>query len=356
MDITYKKLLATLDNVPCQNSEFIELNKYAMCSIWNLDYSFNTHYTLNKTDYDFFWGCMKIYDAYRVNYFMEYLKITSRYYGDFSRGINKWIQDFSEELMMSESEIIEYDYWFSTYCEYLEEICTTLKFFEFEHYGGVTLACLQTLLKEAPNQRRLKLNKIMQQHEVETQLRIESKIEKYFNFQNFSEKKFVDFVESCTTKHKNSSGISIDDAIKLAQEAPEYTYIVILSKAGKVIFAGKTRKLLIYLGNCSRKYEADSVFFEVVEENYASDVLFATILYFNLPLETVHITNTNRKYTTLKQACFAYRKSENIPRKEIQNAIRMYKVSPVITLPSDNIVYDKIELEKAVQKIRSRHI
>lgn len=199
---------------------------------------------------------MKIYDVYGVNYFMEYIKFTSRYYGGFSKGINKWIQDFSKKLMMPESQIIEYDYWFSTYCEYLEEICTTLKFFEFEHYDGVILTCLQTLLKEAPKQKRLKLNKIMKQHEVETQLRIESKIEKYFN----------------------------------------------------------------------------------------------------LPLETVHITNTNRKYTTLKQACFAYRKSENIPRKDIQNAIRMYKVSSVITLPSDNIVYDKIELEKAVQKIRGRHI
>lgn len=56
MDITYKKLLAILDNVPCQNSKFIELNKYVMYSIWDLHYSFNTHYTLNKTDYDFFWG------------------------------------------------------------------------------------------------------------------------------------------------------------------------------------------------------------------------------------------------------------------------------------------------------------
>lgn len=347
MGTTYKELLATLDDAPCQNNEFIELNKYAMCSFAGAHSFLSLNYKLSEDDYTFFWGCMKIYDTYKDNYFAGYLNLIVGYYGDFSGGLDKWRSGLGEYVHTLNAYAND-DYSFTAYCEHLKELCDVLRFFEFDHYGDLSLSELEALLEDAPRQRHSQLVEVRERQIANTKLRIESKVENYFNFGDFSEKKFAGFAASCTTKHKNGGNISIDDAIQLAQEAPERMYIVTLSLFGKIIFAGKTKKLLSYLGKYSQKYHADSASFEAVDEDYANDVLLATMIFYDLPLDRVRITTANRKYTTFEQACFAYKRSENIPRKAIQNAIRIQKLRP-IELPSGDIVYDKIALERALR-------
>ncbi|MEG0915268.1 MAG: hypothetical protein RSG57_05905, partial [Christensenellaceae bacterium] len=290
---------------------------------------------------------MKIYDAYKINYFAGYLNLIVGYYGDFSGGLDKWRSGLGEYVQTSNAYIDD-DFSFTTYCEYLKELCDVLRFFEFDHYGDLSLGELELLLEDAPRQRNLQLVGVREQHIAKAKLRNENKVENYFNFGDFSEKKFSAFTESCTTKHKKGGNISIDDAIRLAQKAPKRMYIVTLSISGKVVFAGKTGNLLTYLGKYSQKYHADSASFEAVDEDYTNDVLLATMIFFDLPLDTVRITTANRKYTTLKQACFAYKRSEDIPRKVVQNAIHIHKLRP-IELPTGDIVYDKIALEKALR-------
>ena len=83
MEQTYQELLNELDNTPCQNSEFIEINKMGMLQVGPMD----------DQDYQYFWGCMKIYDAYGVNFFPQYLRLYLGFYGDYSKGIANWIHE-----------------------------------------------------------------------------------------------------------------------------------------------------------------------------------------------------------------------------------------------------------------------
>lgn len=347
MDTTYKELLATLDDAPRLNNEFIELNKYGMCTMFYGAGLQSFGYHLSEQDCSFFWGCMKIYDAYHTNYYDGYLKMVLGYFGDFSNGMGRWHHGFEasrEGASRNRIDAGRYD----DYCENLESLCTNLRFFGMESYGDLSLHALEQFLLDAPRE----LAALTEDDRWESKERykqlVAEKQETYFNFGDFSDRKFKGYVEACTTKQKNGGDISVDEAIQLAQEAPNCMYIVTLSKNGDVIFAGKTSKLLAYLEKYSRRYEADSASFEAIDEDYVRDVLLATIFFFDLPLDTVRVNSYNRKYTTLSKACFVYKRSDGIPRKEVLAAIRAHKLRP-IELPSGDIVYDKIALERALR-------
>ena len=344
MNTTYKAILASLDGAPCQNSEFIELNKYAMCGIYGRSWN---PYSLSPDDYKIFWGCMKIYNSLGINYFANYLKIISLYYGDFSHGLKGWLlaQGGSIAAMNIYSE---HDEHLTSFCQEIQEICETLRFFELDNYGGLSLSELETMLETAPNLWRSMCREEFQRREEKSELTKQNKVNSFYNFEVFSEKRFSDYVEACTIKRKKGGDMSIDDALKLAQNAPQHTYIVTLSRAGSVIFVGKTAKLLEYLGARARKYEADSASFEKVDIEYADDVLLAVTFFYELPLDNVRISKTNRKYTTLKNACFVYKRVEGWPRKKILSAVRDYKLRQFET-PSGDIILDKIALEKALR-------
>lgn len=335
---TYKEILAGLDPAPCQNSEFIELNKYAMCALFGRRIYQSMAFSLSPEDYEVFWGCMKIYDAYKVNYYIYYLKLITGVYGDFSVGLSEWTLNTGVWLTGRTSV--------SLYEEHLEEVCKYMRFFGFTHYDKLSLSTLEKMLEDVPAQKKALHEEELENRGKQYQLAMEKKVFNYFNFGDFSETKFAKFVEACTLKQKHGGDISIDEAISLAQKAPEQTYIVTLSRNGNVVFAGTTSKLFSYLGKYSKIYEADSASFEAVDKAYAKDVLLATMIFFDLPLDKFKFSSENRRYTTLKTACFVYRREEEITRKEVLTVIDICKLRLIEA--GDEIILDKIALDRAL--------
>ena len=130
-----------------------------------------------------------------------------------------------------------------------------LKFFGMGKYGERSISELEDMLIHAPESYRVLYNEMLQQRGREKQSEKENKVKNYFNFDEFSKKQFNEFVDDCITKHKSGSIMSIDDALKLAQNAPQRTYIVIFSSVGKVCHIGKTEQPLSYIGLQHKKIE-----------------------------------------------------------------------------------------------------
>jgi len=92
MERTYQELLDTTDDLLCQNSEFIEINKRDM------------NCKLDEQDYSFFWGCMKLFNDFDKNYFAWYLNLINQSYGDFSGGIAQWLEGFGGKLRSTQCD------------------------------------------------------------------------------------------------------------------------------------------------------------------------------------------------------------------------------------------------------------
>ncbi len=325
MEQTYQELLNELDDTPCQNSEFIEINKMGMLQVGPMD----------DQDYQYFWGCMKIYDAYGVNFFPQYLRLYLGFYGDYSKGIANWIHEDVQN---------GYRHLYS-----LKELVETLRFFGIASYQGISLQDFENALAEAPALYQSEQNELQQSRNEKRRKTIEAKVNDYFNFGDFSELTFRNYLEKFTFKRIQKS-ISIDDALKLAKEAPVQTYIVVFTRMGKVCYVGKTDNPLSYIGLKHKKFDADSVIFDTVDKDYVDDLLLAIMIFYDLPLNTMRTTKANRKYATIKQACFAYQKSESWPKKKVLKVIENSKLR-VIDMDLERSLIDKIELERVLRKV-----
>lgn len=68
---------------------------------------------------------------------------------------------------------------------------------------------------------------------------------------------------------------------------------------------------------------------------------------YDIELDKIRPSVLNRKYTTIKQAAFAYKKSEEISRKFVLSAIKDSKMRTVV-LTNGQVLIDKIMLHKAL--------
>lgn len=343
MPQTYQELLTAIADAPCKDNSFIEMNKVLMCGITGHP----SLHQLSDVDYDYFWGCMKLYETYGINYYDNYLKIALHIFSDFSRGLEHWLSNLGTSVI-SVNPYDDKSRHRKLYCKELTTLVEALKFFGLGQYMGMSIAELENLLENAPMQWNRLFDETIRQREEKGAKTKEDKINNYFNFADFSEEKYSTYVKACTIMRKKGDTVSIDEALKLAQDAPKRMYIVIFSRSGAVCYAGKSTQLFSYIGKQSTRHNADSVSFEPVDEDYADDVLLTAMIHYDLPLETVRVSKVNRKYATLNHACFAYKRTAELSRKRILDTIRKHNLR-LIDLRDGEYILDKVALEKAIR-------
>lgn len=329
MNQTYQALLSSTDGVFVLNNEFVEINKR---SIINLD----------TQDYDFFWGCMKLYDAYGINY----MNLVTGAYGDFSGSIEDWLASFH----MKPNDIARFDERKLKYYRSLSELIKWLHFFDVSYYNSIRVSDLETLLEKIPELYRGAYVKLSQQYETNREIKKKFKIESYYNFEDFSIKVFSQYVEKCT-KYNDKNIVTIDDALNIAKGIPKHSYIVLLIKNNKVCFIGKTENLLVYIGSKNKKHMADGVVFEEVDKAYIDDVLLATKIFFNYPLDGTRITKANRKFVTIQHAWFVHRENSGLSKKQLLDII--HNNLQITYLENGRGIVDKLALERVLGSNKS---
>lgn len=333
MEQTYQELLLTTDGVFAPNNEFININKESIIH-------------LRPPDYDFFWGCMKLYDVYGINYFEKYMDITMGGFGDFSGGIEEWLayygRDIRELEFFGESKI--------GYRERLSNLIHWMRFFGLSYYEGINIEDLKELQKNVFILYRDAYYKILIQREENKKFIIAHKMKNYYNFENFCSKTFSDFVKRCTI-YESKSKVSIDDILKLTYDLPKHSYIVLFYINNQICFIGHTENLLSYIASKSKEYLADSVIYIDVNKDYIDDVLIAVKMFYNYPLDGIRITKVNRKYTTIKLACFVQREKTGITRRNLLDII--HDNLKIVHLENGQEIIDKIALEHILHSSKS---
>ncbi len=318
---TFRSMLAKFDNPICQNNEFIERNKWGMVEIGPMD----------AQDYYFFWGCMKIYEEFGVDYFAYYIDLKKGLFGNFSNGINGWFDD--KHLPHSEDQ--------------LEELVNVMRFFEIDCYQNIPFRKYEEALDRYCVLENTTRGKRNEENQIKKEKTISTKLSNYFNFSSFDTDVFKRTLDSYTIKQERRI-VTLDNAIAEAKTAPANTYIVIFYKSGKACFAGKTLRLLRYIEEKSKKHNADSVFYQAADDNYVDDLLVSIMIFYDLSLSNVIPRKSNRKYATLQQACYAYRYAYSVSKKDVlsaiqNNHIRLYEID------ADKSLVDKIELERVIR-------
>jgi hypothetical protein len=321
-DKTMKELLLEAGSVPCHCSEFIEINKRGMVEIGAMD----------DFDYEIFWDCMRIYEAFGINYFSQYIYLCKGFYGNFTQGIEAW---FNSPSIMG----------YRPDAETFLELVDVLRFFGISSYYGIDFSEYENACQQANRLYRMAKDNEMQRFREKGEETIRKRIENYFNFDNYSERKFEELSRNLIIRQEKS--ISINEALVLARFAPQDTYIVILKKNNKVCHIGKTERPLAYIERRQKKFGEDSAHFEIVDTDYVDDLIVSMRVLYDVELDKIHPSALNRKYSTIKQAVFAYKRSEGIPKKVIISAIQDKKLHTV-TLENGEVLIDKIALHRAL--------
>lgn len=321
-DKTLKELLLEVGNAPCHCSAFIEINKWGMVEIG----------VMNDFDYEVFWDCMRIYDACGVNYFSEYLGLRKGFYGDFNSGIEAWFNGYSDGGCRPNAEMFL-------------ELIDVLRFFEISSYCGIDFSEFEKAGQRAHVLYQIATDNEMQRYKEKGAETIRKKIENYFNFDNYSEPRFEELFSSLT--HRQEKSISINEALALARTVPQNTYIVLLKKDAHVCHVGKTEQPLSYIGTRSKKFDADSAYFEVVDVDYIDDLIVSMRVLYDVEIDKIRPSVLNRKYATTRQAIFAYQRTEGIPRKRIISAVQNQEFRTV-DLGNGQELIDKIALHRAL--------
>ncbi|MGL5434564.1 MAG: hypothetical protein ACRDBO_04085 [Lachnospiraceae bacterium] len=332
----YNDLLELTGNTCCQNNKFIELNKRDMVCV-----------SLDEMDYRFFWGCMKLFDAYELNYFNLYLKVIMGHYMHLD-DIEKRMDYLGLSLHPCQADpSLNYD--FSAYSKDLMELITIVKFFGLEHFDNDMIVQLESALEMAQDTYMDLHSKALQLKQQTQQLKKEKIIAEYFNFDGFSNEQFRTYVDNYTIMRSAQNDMRIAEALRLSQEKPNCTYLVMFCKAGTVRYIGKTTKLLSYIGLRHKDFNADSVVFGEIEEAYVNDVIIAANVYYDIPLYSAQVA-VSRKYSTVKRACEAYKQSESLPKRIMMKVIQNGRLR-VIDMSDGQEMIDKIELEKLIRGI-----
>lgn len=321
-DKTFYDILSEIGNTPCHCNEFIERNKFNLIEIGRM----------NDFDYEIFWGCMKVYEALGIDYFSNYADLRKGVYGNFSQGIEAW---FNHSSIMEQRPSSD---------RFLE-VVESLRFFKISGYHGIPFSEYQQKAEEAAALYQAATEKEMWQRQEANAQMIQQRVNNYFNFSDYSESTFEALSRDLIFRQEKS--ISINEALALARSAPHNTYIVILKKNDHVCHIGKTERPLFYIGAHQKKSNADSAHFEAVNPDYVDDLIISMRILYDVELDKIHPSVLNRKYATIKQATFAYKKSEGIPRKSVLSAIKGSKMRTVV-LTNGQVLIDKIMLHKAL--------
>lgn len=321
-DKTFCDILSEVGDTPCHCSDFIELNKRSMVEIGEM----------NDSDYEIFWGCMRIYEALGINYFSSFADLCKGIYGDFSQGIEAW---FNHNSIMG----------LRPSKDHFLEVVEILRFFEISIYDGIPFSEYEQKAKEAAALYQEATCREMQRRQEKGAQTIQQRVDNYFNFGDYSESKFSALSRDLIFRQEKS--ISINEALVLAHSAPNNTYIIIFKKGNTVFHIGKTERPLSYIGTHQKKSNADSAYFEAVDPDYVDDLIVSMRVFYDIELDKIRPSALNRKYTTIKQATFAYKKSEGIPRKSVLSAIKNSKMRTV-ALDNGQVLIDKIMLHKTL--------
>jgi len=321
---TFQSLIDKIGTSSCENNEFIELNKIKMVEIGPMD----------DQDYHFFWGCMKLYEKYGVNYFSYYLDLRREIFGDFPVGIEQWIKSGNDERK-------------------LLAIVNVMRFFGISSYQGISFDEFEHAIAAFPQYEKKVQALIQEENREKAAKTIAYKLDSYFNFAYFDRALFKEYLDYFTVKQAHKK-ILLNEALKEAKSAPANTYIVILYRDGKACYVGKTEHLLKYIGDKGQKYNADRVFYHVADNEYVDDLIIAIMIYYDLPMRTVRPKRIHRKYATLQQACYAYRYADSLSRKKILAAIEQHHLR-TYTIDEKTMLIDKIELEEVLRSGLSRN-
>lgn len=321
-DKTFYDILSEIGSTPSQCNEFIERNKFYLIEIGRM----------SDFDYEIFWGCMRIYEVLGIDYFSNYADLRKGLYGNFSQGVEAW---FDHSSIMG---------WPPSKDQFLE-VVGILRFFEISVYDGIPFSEYEQKAKEAAILYQEATNREMQRRQEKSSQTIQQRLDNYFNFGDYSESKFNALYRDLIFRQEKS--ISINEALALAQSAPYNMYIVILKKDNIVCHIGKTERPLFYIGSHQKKFTADAAYFEAVDPDYVDDLITSMRVLYDIELDKIRPSALNRKYTTIKQATFAYQRSEGIPRKSVLSAIKDSKMRTVV-LTNGQVLIDKIMLHKAL--------
>lgn len=319
---TLKELLSELDDAPSHCNSFIEDNKFGMVEIGAMD----------DSDYEIFWDCMKVYEACGINYFTTYIDLRKGLYGDFDQGIEAWFNCRTPFGCRPDAEQIL-------------KITEILRFFGIPSYCGIAYSEFEKACQEAYGLYRAANDNEIERRREKREETVAKQIEDYFNFGDYSERKFEELFRGLI--HRQEKSISINEALALARNAAQSTYIAILKKDNRVCHIGKTENPLPYIEVYRKKFNIDSAYFEPIDADYIDDLIVGMKVLHDVELDKIHLSTLNRKYTTIKQAAFVYKRAESIQKKRIMAAIRNQKLRTV-TLENGQVLIDKRALHRAL--------
>lgn len=321
-DKTLNDYLSEIGDTPCHSSEFIEINKRGMVTVGVMD----------DADYEIFWKCMRVYESLGINYFADYIYLCQAYYGDFSHGIEHWFNDKSFMGMRPDSK---------TFREFVEK----LLFFDIKSYHGIPLSEYEKAYQKADIFYYRSTENEKQRHQEKANKTISDKIKNYYNYDTFSEKVFSDLSETLIKDLEKN--LTINEALQLARSASANTYIVVLKNNKGICHIGKTKQPFSYIEKQQKNFDATSAYFKIIDSNYIDDIVVYFRILYDVELDKIHLSNSNRKYATVKQAIYAYSRTEGITSKQIMLILDNHRLRTV-PIKYDQVLIDKLALAKAL--------
>lgn len=293
-------------------------------------------------DYEVFVGCMEIYEKTGVNYFYDFADLRVNFqYKTIDKGIKYYEPTWDNINNIFEDRYLEM---------YLKEVSRTLelmKFFNIDELYGTTAEQYKSYYNNAEiewielKQDELKKKKDRHQNYVDI-LKCE-----YFNFDDFNNNKFNRIYKKCIKDLDMGKNLySFNDILNInVQLEDNKTFIVFLRKNNKVCFVGKTTNLLSYVGIKNKDYEADSITFYPIDNDYIEELYVRALIDFDLGYSGA-VKLANRKYISLTNAKRVFKELYKINLTHIKKIISKYDIEKFIL--GDAIIVDKIELNESV--------
>ena len=303
----------------------------------------------NEMDYEIFIGCMEIYENTGINYFydFDYLRLKSQY-GLMDSSLKKYIQNWEYNINTIKDEVLD-DY-LEKYHIDIEKTMQLMKFFNIENLYGKTIKKYEEIYNNAEMELKSLKQEIHNNKRVYKEEYTNGLIESYFNFENFNNEEFNRIFNNCISDINMGGNIyTLNEIINININLDKSkTFIVFLRKNNNVCFIGKTVNLINYIGNKNKEYNADSVAFYEIDNDYIEDIYIKALIYFDMVVNYNGIVKlSNRKYISLSIAKKVYKELYRINLTHIKKIITKYNLERFII--GDTIVLDKIELDKATR-------
>lgn len=294
-------------------------------------------------DYEVFVGCMEIYKKIGVNYFYDFADLRVNFqHKTIDKGIKYYGRSFDNINDVFDDGYLD---------SYLEEVSRTIKlmeFFSIDNLYGTTIDQYKSYYNNAKTEWiELKQDELKKKKD-RNQAYAEILKHEYFNFSDFNNSKFNRIYKGCIKDLDMGKNLySFNDVLNInVQLENNKTFIVFLRKNNKVCFVGKTINLLNYIGVKNKEYEADSVAFYPVENNYIDEIYVRALIDFDLGYSGA-VKLANRKYISLTTAKRVFKEIYKLNLTHIKKIIKIYDIEKYIL--GNTIIVDKLELDKAVR-------